>query len=473
MNRAFSQAMGGTALAFSLFLAPVSGAVAGQTLEINTPGNYEVCGNSVEDWSDPAYKGIGHCTLSRGDPNGNTLTMGNDANFGTNYIYGGFDLNQGPPSTASNNRVNFSGTAGFVRGGEAWSYGVSDINLEATANGNTVSMTGGKAGSILGAYSICSSCTAIASNNTVLITGTIGYDGSGEVYIGGGAAQGEIAIAENNTVTISGTANIPPLGFLYGGDPNSINNDATHISTNNTLNLHIGGLSVYELRNFQNLNFHIPANLGTGSMITINSGAFLGSNTAVAVELPSGTSYKAGDRIVLIDASKGGNGLVGSVASPITSLTPGVSFTMVPSEWGSKRLVVEVGDDGTGPLPPSAVFPDASGTIDNLSLSCLFQAPENVQDKQKKIYVAGTLSDFSMFFFMNSEGGWEQYLGGDWPAWRNEVMTISPYNIVLANDLDVRGLLGFMILVGWGDNEMDVVMRGQFETCYTITDRPG
>ncbi|MCL2829132.1 MAG: hypothetical protein FWD77_00145 [Betaproteobacteria bacterium] len=134
----------------------------------------------------------------------------------------------------------------------------------------------------------------------------------------------------------------------------------------------------------------------------------------------------------------------------------------------NKEAIRQLGQiEGGAQTPVSAVV---SGTPDNLTLTCQFQAPQGVQGTVKTIYVAAMLPDLSAFFFMDSTGAWHQYFQGDWAPYFAGTMDTAPYKIAVANGLDVTGLPnGTQILVGWGNNPTDVATNNQYGTCYTVS----
>ncbi len=120
--------------------------------------------------------------------------------------------------------------------------------------------------------------------------------------------------------------------------------------------------------------------------------------------------------------------------------------------------------------PEQWVSAIVSGDKHSFNLACQYQALLSAQGKVKSLYVAAILPGNSGFFFMDGNGGWHLYTGqGDWQAYTTETMRSEPYNIVVAQNLDVTGLPdNTAIYVGWGSNSSEVANEGQFSPCYVI-----
>ncbi|MCL2829618.1 MAG: hypothetical protein FWD77_02630 [Betaproteobacteria bacterium] len=471
MRQVVQHALGGAALAFSLFFAPVSGAMAGQSIDITSDRNENVCGNS--DNGDCSYP---HLFTTDDAPDGNTVII-----RGGVTVNGTVDGKNCTECTSANdNRVISSGAVkGSVSGGYAGCTGTDGMPSKGcTANGNFVSIEGGEADGASGGSA------HIASDNTVSISGG---------HITGNLFGGSGDIVQNNTVEIKGNPIIESWVELFGGVPWD-SRDGT--STGNTLKLSLPSLSVSNIHYFQNINFYVPANKKSNARMAGRSGAgalpeafdicsivpeyCLGdamltlvsdidlTGVNIYVEFPG--NYQPGDQIYLINVSQGRK-LTG------TPTITGSGYSLVGSELANGRLMIQVtgaSGGGGGVTPPSGggstpVTPVVSGDNAKLNLACLFQAPQNVQGSLKSIYLAAALPDFSAIFFLTGSGDWQPSTQSGWPVWRTEPMSASPYSIPVSNGLDVRGLpTGTMILVGWGNNPTDVMNSGQYSTCYTI-----
>jgi hypothetical protein len=263
---------------------------------------------------------------------GNDVTVVSDGTV-LGAVYGGY-------SAGNDVRVSGGMTVGDVYGGYA--------------AGNDVSIEGNVTGDVYGGY---------AAKNYILITGDTGYEVSGDVYGGyaanntvSGAASGNYFddYAGGNSIIISGDMKFTKDGgHIYGGFVSS--GDATgntltisgnptmdkmtlagggktagtgDVFTDNTLNLNNNTpnkLTVAGLKNFENLNFHLPDNLRKNDKIlTIarNGTADLtdpndpGRSSNIVVDNDflhfdgNSESLKNGDWIALIDASSAGADLM-------------------------------------------------------------------------------------------------------------------------------------------------------------------
>jgi hypothetical protein len=322
LKRLFISTLG---VALIVLLAPVSGAWAGQTITVPNGQTvmHFVCGNG-----DTADFGNSPCDSAL--TVGNTVTIDSggavqSAVFGVSGAYNDTDANG-----VTGNQVTVNGKVddGVVEGGDHDRDGTAD---DVTASGNTVTVGSGAVvtGGITGGYAVTYSGNATASDNTVQINGgTISRNiigGSAERYSSTGTA---IATATGNTVTIQGSPTFVGVIRLWGGDGGTP-------GTNNTLNLHVAGLSVVNLRYFQKLNFELPASLGKGgTMITATNMADITDVTGadISIAVSPGSLLKVGDEIVLIDVGQPAelrvNGAL-TVGTAITSLTPGYTFDVV------------------------------------------------------------------------------------------------------------------------------------------------
>ncbi|MCL2830587.1 MAG: hypothetical protein FWD77_07630 [Betaproteobacteria bacterium] len=367
MKHPLFHALGHAALAFLFFLAPASGAfAASKTITAAMSVGYDVCGNSDDSTH---YADCVDADANAAD--GNAVTIESGVNS-THDAYGAYSFSI-VPVTANSNTLDLYGVVKSAYGAWATSssgdatasdntvtlYDTGDATTEiyggyadssvgplftATASNNTVSITGGTL-STSGIYGGSSSGDAsVASNNTVSITG--GTVSNLPIY-GGYAAGPSSQEASGNTVEIGGTAIIGPGVSLFGGMLGGAG--ASTISAN-TLKFHLSGVSVDNLGYFQNLDFFVPKNLGSGeTMLTVAYIARIDDAT-LSVGIESGSALKAGDRIVLIDASSPA-ALVGALASAdVISLTAGYQFSLDPGELANDRIVLKI---IAVPSPPS------------------------------------------------------------------------------------------------------------------------
>ena len=208
---------------------------------------------------------------------GNSLSVSNGG-IVDGPAYGGYALSLYnttiSTATANNNRVDIDGSIvyGDVYAGTSTSYG---SNSTATASGNTLTI-----------------------NNGTVIGNVYAGHASCETYYGGACT----ATATDNTLTILGDTTFGLGTILYGGDV--VVDTGTTISARNTLNLHAANRTVAGLRDFQNLNFYLPATLGNGGVMLNVSGTAAIDGSVVNVGIDGAHSpLRTGDHVVLIDAA--------------------------------------------------------------------------------------------------------------------------------------------------------------------------
>ena len=291
-----------------------------------------------------------------GNVYGGVNTIPSDTDAGTNNqltitggqagsVYGGYS---GAGAAAGNRVTVTGGSAGQIYGG----YSGGNVNAER----NSVTVTGGRAASVTGgeSYGAEANYNIVRIGGSALVEGSImgAYGATGavgnSVSIGGGAVvQYDVkggstysGDAAYNSVTISGGIFTPAQyadAEIYGGytsDGNAIHNTVTisgapdlslwtigggagfygtDYFTGNTLNLRTANLTVAEMKNFQRLNFYLPAPWGAGStMLSIASSGTAdltdGSARSAIVQLDidgAAPPLKAGEQVILIDARAG------------------------------------------------------------------------------------------------------------------------------------------------------------------------
>jgi outer membrane autotransporter protein len=185
-------------------------------------------------------------------------------------------------------------------------------NGAATATGNTVTVNGASVELTVSGGRAVSTQTATANNNSVTING-----GFIQMDVAGGHVDSAYnAIATSNTVIISGNPTFGAGAIIYGGY-NAQGSSATgDIFTGNRLALKSPGLTVGGLYNFQYLDFYLPTTFGAGDKMLIiapggeaqlsenSDGSGRQATVNVGIDGAS-TPLKAGDQVILIDASAG------------------------------------------------------------------------------------------------------------------------------------------------------------------------
>ena len=336
--------------------ASVSSVVGGNA-ESRKTGHAAAIGNTVDAQAGTtdegfvllggtATSGQGHATAT-----GNAVVLRAGKGMA---IVGGMVHSRGGNATANGNTVEILG--GVVHGvqglGVIGGYGENNGGGSMTADGNTVVVVDGSStGSIVGggAYQRDNG-KASASNNVVDIRGgTIG----GTVSGGDTGGEAGAAVAMNNTVRISGTPKFDRMLLLRGGVVNAAANEIEHppaynraASNGNTLHMESAGLPVYELGWFQKLTFRLPATLKSGDTVLTVTKAYLDTNTEIEVTAP-GLPVQTGDTFILIDASREGSALTGTVAAASLSGTlNGHAYTIEPSKT---QLALKIGAPATPP----------------------------------------------------------------------------------------------------------------------------
>ena len=225
----------------------------------------------------------------------------------------------------------------------------SSTNAVVTASNNTVAISGGTVETggnqpLGGGYATCdiSCAAATASGNTVQISGGTVVN---SLIAGGTTVNGHTAIASDNTVEISGTAQIGAGVSLAGGQ--LLGTPDITIATDNTLKLGVSGVMVDRVSDFQNMDFDLPATLGNHGEMLISRQAVSVNDVSLGVGVQPGSPLQVGDEIVLIEGpnTMPTPSMTGALATTaITSLTTGYAFELVSVAGGSEenQLIVRV-----------------------------------------------------------------------------------------------------------------------------------
>ena len=278
----------------------------GNTLTLNTGVKFRAISGATGTIYFSIYGGKVVGTTSS-EANRNTVIV-NGGNYEINDLAGGY----GP--TASYNKVTINDTTGdntgtlitaqaIMGGGGTGNHDYNTVNINGgkfavqsiagggfsgNSHNNTVNINGGTFSENIKIYG-GSTTGGTVSGNTVNITGGT-FCKSADI-IGGHSL---IRTTNNNTVTISGGIFRSGI-YLCGGD---------NAGTNNTLNLKIKGLYVYNAEGFQNLNFYIPNTAQPNdTMLTVGAPAMNLSNATIKAGVQDGSTLKTGDTIYLIKAA--------------------------------------------------------------------------------------------------------------------------------------------------------------------------
>jgi len=263
---------------------------------------------------------------------GNTVSVSGAATTVGIETIGGSHWRLNGDTTATNNTVTVSGgTLGGAYGG----YAETDAGGSATATGNKVIVSGGTfTDSVVGGEASVNggSGNATSDGNTVEISGSPVFQS--DVFGGISADISGTTTATNNTVTISGTPDLANA-WLYGG---LAIGSGTHVATGNTLQMKTAGVNVAGLRDFQKLDFTLPATLTAGStVLTVTNSAALGTNTSVTVSAASGLNLAAGNVITLVSGVAIGGVAATSLTGSFTSGSNSYAYTL--SLTGGKLLM--------------------------------------------------------------------------------------------------------------------------------------
>ena len=277
----------------------------GNKLTLNTGAEF----THANDANGPYYFSIygGKVDNASSNANYNTVIV-NGGDYEIEYLAGGYG------QTASHNTVTINDTTcdntgtlitatAIMGGGGSGNHDYNTVNInggkfavESIVGGgfsgnsryNTVNINGGTFNNPIEIYG-GSTTGGTASGNTVNITGGTFVK---KIDIIGGHSLRDTT--NNNTVTISG-GDFRSGIYLCGGD---------NAGTNNTLNLKIKDLSVYNAEGFQNLNFYISNTAQPNdTMLTVGAPAMDLSGATIKAIFQDGSTLKTGDTITLIKAS--------------------------------------------------------------------------------------------------------------------------------------------------------------------------
>jgi hypothetical protein len=183
--------LNGTALALSLLFVPMSGALAGQTITIDTAVAHDVVGNSPN--ANGEWDFMNDVPAGLLDPNNNTVNV--NANVGDS-VTGGYATASSGTATANYNTITISGGNGINGGNSIYFHEVSPDNWRPSdggvASGNSVTViNGGTAEWINGGEGY----EGAIGNSVIISGGTVN-----EWVTGGWTPEGE---ATGNSVAIS------------------------------------------------------------------------------------------------------------------------------------------------------------------------------------------------------------------------------------------------------------------------------
>ena len=187
--------------------------------------------------------------------------------------------------------------------------------------GSSVTVTGSDiGGSVYGGYSQEGSTSQTVVS---LQSGTVGSESApGSVYAG--YAGSETGSAVNGTINLYGSFRHTDL---YGGGTSAASGSTGDLVTGNTLNVYNKDLQALSARNFETLNFYLPAGTGAGdTVLTLTGdGLVLGSGRNINVALTSADNIDKSeplynsDYFTLLSGRINKNG--GQIVTPSEQLT--------------------------------------------------------------------------------------------------------------------------------------------------------
>lgn len=111
-----------------------------------------------------------------------------------------------------------------------------------------------------------------------------------------------------------------------------------------------------------------------------------------------------------------------------------------------------------------AAYANASGTNKNLTMTSSINVDHSHAGQTGNIYVAAI---FNGMVFFNNGTGWVQWTSGTFTPYASNV-TLGDRSVDVLAGLDVSGLSGAVVLVGYGKNDSDLINSSAYETVYTV-----
>ncbi|MHB9119226.1 MAG: WD40/YVTN/BNR-like repeat-containing protein [Burkholderiales bacterium] len=133
---------------------------------------------------------------------------------------------------------------------------------------------------------------------------------------------------------------------------------------------------------------------------------------------------------------------------------------------GSDVNIYTYGSSGAG-QGGFSITGSASGGNDNLSLSAQINVAASDIGKGGNIYVAAQLpSSLGGGLYLYNGAQWVPWTGGGLPVYFTGALANT--NVSVLSGLDVRGLVGTSIVVGYGQNDNDLLANQKYAVVYTI-----
>ena len=290
----------------------VTGGTVGMNLyggsALSRNGTAEADNNSVivtggmDGFDYTVYGGYARSYVGDVEANNNSVKLSGTLNLGPwATVYGGYARLSGGTGTleASGNTVNLSGNSSLylVVGGEA--YGESNSVSESFAVGNTVTADGVSVGLLYGGYAIASG-DATASGNTV----TISSGAFGNIIGGDTHSVSGNAVADDNTVNMYGGTSNDIIGASVQSDEAKASASGNTVTVRNaTVNGSVAGAFASESE--------VVATL-TQNTVLVERGAVVTGNAAgAAVTGTVSGSSASGNIVAVVDGGSVEGNLVG------------------------------------------------------------------------------------------------------------------------------------------------------------------
>lgn len=105
-----------------------------------------------------------------------------------------------------------------------------------------------------------------------------------------------------------------------------------------------------------------------------------------------------------------------------------------------------------------------SGSLANLTLQATIKPKTEDLNKLVNLYVAAKVGNQ---WFLHTNADWPLWSGGPLPIFKS-VQASSVISLEIARDVDVRGLIGTEIYIGYGINDADLLNQNKYGLIYTI-----
>ncbi len=112
--------------------------------------------------------------------------------------------------------------------------------------------------------------------------------------------------------------------------------------------------------------------------------------------------------------------------------------------------------------------PSVSGNLSNLALSANIQVATPDVSQVESVYLAAQLGKL---WFFNNGSYWSAPQGNAYPAFSTGALPMAQ-SVPIVNNMDMRGLGGTKVFVGYGRDANDMLTRGNYQKIYTVPPVP-